>query len=256
MAGLAKIPCGVCAMCQTGYPAACRHMDLMGVTLPGCFSELVLLPERGLIKIEDRISDSEGACLQPVGDCATIVSTAGIAMGDTIAVFGQGCMGMNILQIARASGAGILIGVDIRDDVLRKSKDLGAAYVVNAKETDPVSAIRELTDGRGADIVFEAAGGNPEKGLCRNKDARPGYRFGERRGQDNCCLLLWTDSRDADGRRANERRTVHLSEDAHGRSFAAYDAACCFRADPAQAPRDASPVGHRSGSSSIRDHGE
>ena len=166
VAGIAKIACGACGMCRTGHSESCQHMDLMGVTLPGCFSELVLLPERGLIRIDDLVSDSEGACLQPVGDCVAAVETAGISMGDTVAVFGQGCMGINVLQIARASGAGMLIGVDVRGDNLKKSKELGATFVVNGRETNAVRVIKELTDEKGADIVFEAAGGDPEKGLA------------------------------------------------------------------------------------------
>lgn len=166
VAGIAKIPCGACLMCQTGYPMLCKDIDLMGVTIPGCFSELALLPERALIKIDDRVSDSEGACLQPLSDCVGAVETAGINMGNTIAIFGQGCLGINSLQIARASGAGMLIAVDIRNDILKKSKEVGADYTINSKETDPVDAIRELTDGKGTDIVLEAAGGNPKKGLA------------------------------------------------------------------------------------------
>jgi threonine dehydrogenase-like Zn-dependent dehydrogenase len=166
VAGLAKIPCGSCSMCQSGNPMLCRNADLMGVTLPGIFSELVLLPEPALIRVDDRISASEGACLQPMGDCVGAVETAEIKMGDTIAIFGQGCLGINLLQVARACGAGELIAVDVRDDNLKKSTEVGANYTLNAKGTDPVNAIREVTAGKGADIVFEAAGGDPKKGLA------------------------------------------------------------------------------------------
>jgi threonine dehydrogenase-like Zn-dependent dehydrogenase len=164
--GIAKIPCGACIMCQSGRPMLCKDFDVMGATVPGCFSELALLPERALIKIDDQVSDSEGACLQPLSDCVGAVDTAEINMGGTIAIFGQGCLGINALQVARASGAGMLIAVDVRDDILNKSKEVGAHYTINSKDTDPVEAIKEVTDGKGADIVFEAAGGNPKKGLA------------------------------------------------------------------------------------------
>ena len=173
VAGLAKIPCGACLMCQSGYPMLCKDYDIMGVTIVGCFSELALLPERALIKVDDRVSDSEGACLQPLSDCVAAVDTAGIHMGNTIAIFGQGCLGINSLQIARASGAGMLIAVDVRDDILDKSKELGAYYTINAKNANPVDAIKELTGGKGADIVFEAAGGNPKKGLAGTQTIQP-----------------------------------------------------------------------------------
>ena len=166
VAGLAKIPCGSCSMCQSGYSMLCKNTDLMGVTIPGIFSELVLLPERALIKVDDRVSASEGACLQPMSDCVGAVETAEVNIGDTIAIFGQGCLGINSLQVARASGAGALIAVDVRDDILNISKQVGANYTINAKDTDPVNAIKEITEGKGADIVFEGAGGNPKKGLA------------------------------------------------------------------------------------------
>jgi threonine dehydrogenase-like Zn-dependent dehydrogenase len=138
----------------------------MGMTIPGCFSELVSLPERALVKVDNQLSDSECAALQPVGDSLAAVATAEIEVGDTIAILGQGCLGINSLQIARASGAGLLIAVDVRDGVLEKSKELGAHHTINARDIDPVRAIKELTGGIGADIVFEAAGGNPAKGLA------------------------------------------------------------------------------------------
>ena len=152
-------------MCKSGRPMLCKDYDVMGATMPGCFSEWVLLPERGLVKVDDRVTDSEGACLQPLSDCVSGVETAGINIGDTVAFIGQGCLGINSLQVARSRGAGMLIAVDIRDDILKKSKQLGADFTIDAKKDDPAGAIKELTQGKGADIVFEAAGGNPQKGL-------------------------------------------------------------------------------------------
>jgi threonine dehydrogenase-like Zn-dependent dehydrogenase len=172
VAGIAKIACGVCAECRAGFSMVCKDAHLMGVTLPGCFSELVSLPERGLVRIDDALSHSEGACLQPIGDCVAAVDTAAMSMGDTVAIFGQGCMGINLLQVARASGAGTVIAVDIRDEILTESAHLGANHIINSKNSDPIGTIRELTDGRGADAIFEAAGGDTEKGLAGTETIR------------------------------------------------------------------------------------
>jgi threonine dehydrogenase-like Zn-dependent dehydrogenase len=78
-------------------------------------------------------------------------------------------MGLECMQIARLSGAGQVITVDVRDEACRVSKELGADHALNAAEDDPVAAIRDLTAGNGADVVFECAGGSPKQGLAGQK---------------------------------------------------------------------------------------
>jgi threonine dehydrogenase-like Zn-dependent dehydrogenase len=90
-------------------------------------------------------------------------------MGDSVAIFGQGSMGLECLQIARISGAGLIISVDVRDESCRISKELGADHALNARNCDPVEVIRNLTGGNGADVVFECAGGSPKQGLAGTK---------------------------------------------------------------------------------------
>ena len=106
VAARAKLPCADCALCGSGRGHLCRSGPIIGFQLPGCFSERALLPEIALVRVDDRISDSEAACLQSLSDSVAAVETAGIAIGDCVAVFGQGSMGLECLQVARASGAG------------------------------------------------------------------------------------------------------------------------------------------------------
>ena len=122
-----------------------------------------------MVKVDGQISDSEAACLQSLSDSVAAVETAQIAIGDTVAILGQGSMGLECLQIARASGAGLLITVDVRDEACRMSRELGADVALNASSCDPVAAIRDLTGGNGADIVFECAGGSPRQGLAGSR---------------------------------------------------------------------------------------
>ena len=116
--------------------------------------------------VDDRISDSEAACLQSLSDSVAAVETAGIAIGDSVAIYGQGSMGLECLQIARSSGAGLIVTVDVREESCRVSRELGADVAFNAKGDDPVGAIQRLTGGNGADVVFECAGGSPKQGLA------------------------------------------------------------------------------------------
>ena len=166
VAARAKLPCGECPLCKSERGNLCRKGPVIGFDLPGCFSEIASLPEIALVKVDDRISDSEAACLQSLSDSVAAVETAGIQVGDTVVIFGQGSMGLECLQIARLSGAGLMITVDVRDESCQMSKELGADHALNARSCDVVATIRELTEGNGADIVFECAGGSPKQGLA------------------------------------------------------------------------------------------
>jgi threonine dehydrogenase-like Zn-dependent dehydrogenase len=166
VAARAKLPCGQCSLCAAERSYLCRKGPVVGFDLPGCFSEVAQLPELALVKVADSISNSEAACLQSLSDSVAAVETAGIQMGDSVVIFGQGSMGLECLQVARHSGAGAIITVDVRDESCRISKQLGADHVINAQQCDVVAAIRDLTGGNGADVVFECAGGSPKQGLA------------------------------------------------------------------------------------------
>jgi threonine dehydrogenase-like Zn-dependent dehydrogenase len=169
VAARAKLPCGNCPLCLSQRAELCRKGPIIGFQLPGCFSELASIPEIALVKLDDRISDNEGACLQSLSDSIAAVETANIRLGETVAIFGQGSMGLECMQIARVSGAGLVMTVDVREESLRISKELGADVVINAATEDAVAVIRELTGGNGADVVFECAGGSPKQGLAGSK---------------------------------------------------------------------------------------
>ena len=78
-------------------------------------------------------------------------------------------MGLECLQIARVSGAGRIITVDVRDEACAMSRELGADHALNATQCDVVATIRDLTGGIGADVVFECAGGSAKQGLAGNR---------------------------------------------------------------------------------------
>ncbi len=169
VAARAKLPCMNCTLCNSDRSALCRRGPVIGFDLPGCFSELALLPGIALVKVDDRISDSEAACLQSLSDSVAAVETAQLMIGDTVAILGQGSMGLECMQIARVSGAGRIITVDIRDETCAMSAKLGADHALNGSGCDVVATIKQLTDGIGADVVFECAGGSTKQGLAGNR---------------------------------------------------------------------------------------
>ncbi len=166
VAARAKLPCEICPLCLAEKSNLCRKGPVIGFDQPGCFSEIASLPEIALVRVDDCITDSEAACLQSLSDSVAAVETANIRMGDSVVIFGQGSMGLECLQIARISGAGRIITVDVREESCLISKELGADFAINARNCDVVEAIRDLTGGNGADVVFECAGGSPKQGLA------------------------------------------------------------------------------------------
>src|SRR3954470_2495319 len=141
VAARAKLPCGTCRLCREERSDLCRAGPVIGFDLPGCFAERAVIPEIALTLVDDRISDSEAACLQSLSDSVAAVETAELGLADTVAIFGQGSMGLECLQIARISGAGRIITVDVRDEACAVSRELGADHSLNARSCDPVATI-------------------------------------------------------------------------------------------------------------------
>jgi threonine dehydrogenase-like Zn-dependent dehydrogenase len=110
------------------------------------------------------VSDFEAAALQPLVSIVGAVDGVGIEMGDTVAVIGLGPMGLDALQVARAAGAARVIAIARRDKVLDLANSLGADVCVNITRDDPVDAVMVATNGLGADVVFDCAGGSPALG--------------------------------------------------------------------------------------------
>src|SRR5205807_2961365 len=136
VAARAKLPCGKCPLCRSERSDLCRAGPVIGFDLPGCFAEVASIPEIALVKVDDRISDSEAACLQSLSDSVAAVETAQLRLADTVVILGQGSMGLECLQVARLSGAGLVITVDVRDEACRVSRELGADQALDARSVD------------------------------------------------------------------------------------------------------------------------
>jgi alcohol dehydrogenase len=132
-----------------------------GNTIDGCQAEYVLVPDAmfNLAPVPDGLSDEQ------VLMCPDIMSTglagaerANIRLGDTVAVFAQGPIGLCATAGAKLSGATTVIGVDRLADRLEMARRIGADHVIDASRSDPVEEIMRLTDGRGVDVAIEALG--------------------------------------------------------------------------------------------------
>jgi threonine dehydrogenase-like Zn-dependent dehydrogenase len=178
-----RVTCHNCAFCIAGYEELYCKSPLVGFEIPGALSEYALFPAGSLISIPDSVNDSEATAIQPAVSTMGAVHVAGVEMGDTAVVLGLGTMGISAVQICRVCGAGKVIGVDVRNETLAISKRLGIDITIDARETDPVQAVLEITRGTGADIVFDCAGGSPKQGLSSTKTIEQAMRMVREEGK-------------------------------------------------------------------------
>ena len=170
-----RAPCANCRACLRGRPWYC--FDSMNASQPmtladgsplspalgiGAFTELTLVHAGQAVKV-DSAASAAAAGLVGCGIMAGLgaaVNTGGVTRGDSVAVFGCGGVGDAAIAGARLAGAHTIIAVDIDDRKLEWAKGFGATDTVNSSNTDPVTAIQELTGGNGVDVAIEAVG-NP-----------------------------------------------------------------------------------------------
>jgi S-(hydroxymethyl)mycothiol dehydrogenase len=167
--------CGQCRACRRGRPWYCfathnatQKMTLGGTELSpalgiGAFAEKTLVAAGQATKVDPR-AKPEAAGLLGCGVMAGLgaaMLTGEVTRGDSVAVFGCGGVGDAAIAGARLAGAAVVIAVDLDARKLDLAREFGATHTVDASSTDPVEAIRELTDGNGADVCIEAVG-NPK----------------------------------------------------------------------------------------------
>ena len=156
--------CGACQLCRSGRYNLCERVrepgfKLYGHTAPGALAEYAARPAVAVHKIPDSVSDVGGALVNQAALTVHAARRVQLRAGSTAVVFGPGLLGLLMLQVARASGATRVITVG-RGKRLETAVELGSDSVIDYESQDPVAAVRELTDGRGADYVFDCSG-NP-----------------------------------------------------------------------------------------------
>jgi NAD+-dependent secondary alcohol dehydrogenase Adh1 len=152
--------CGLCVPCRRGDDMHCVNHDFTGLSLDGGFAEHVLVRERSVIKLPDGLSPAEVA---PHADAGLTAYHAVRRMahlmkpGTTAVVIGIGGVGHIAVQLARELGSSRVIAIDTEDERLALARELGADEAVSGGD-GAAAAVRELTGGRGADVVFDFVG--------------------------------------------------------------------------------------------------
>jgi L-iditol 2-dehydrogenase len=154
------IACGNCELCEEGHPNLCENILFCSTPpTPGALQEYMTHPAELCFPLPDKVSNDQGAMLEPLGIALHAVRLAKLRPGDTAAILGCGPVGLLTLQVARISGARAVWMTDLIPERLTKAEKLGARGTFGADEGDPVAWVMDQTGGRGVDVAFEAAWG-------------------------------------------------------------------------------------------------
>jgi|WetSurMetagenome_2_1015567.scaffolds.fasta_scaffold108942_2 S-(hydroxymethyl)glutathione dehydrogenase / alcohol dehydrogenase len=174
--------CGKCKMCLSGRENLCLDYGPylgQGVLLDGTsrlsdakgtqlghdffvsgFAEYMVIPEMNCLKLRKDLPLDVACflgCCMPTGFGA-VYNTGQVKPGDSVAVWGVGGVGLNVIQGAKVRGANPIIAVDLEGSKEAIAREFGATHFLNSSKEDPVPKVQEITGGLGADVIFEASG--------------------------------------------------------------------------------------------------
>ncbi len=151
---------GTCDWCRVQQYNLCPNLYPVRMeTVSRAFAKYVIGPAEKFRKLPDHVSFEEATLLDTFSVCMHAIHLSGIRLNDKVAVIGAGPIGLGQLQLAKISGADVIV-TDVVDSALDLALELGADAVVNTKTADGYQQVMEFTGGRGVDIAFECAGGS------------------------------------------------------------------------------------------------
>lgn len=151
------IPCGGCFQCRTGKMHICQNLEILGVDRDGCFAEYIAVPEICCIKNDPGLLWEIASIQEPLGNATYCVSEAGVE-GKSVAIFGDGPIGVFATGVARAYGATTLIVCGMQPYRLDLMRKFGPDHVVDVTKAKAREAIMDITRGEGVDVVLEMSG--------------------------------------------------------------------------------------------------
>ena len=151
--------CGRCEYCMTGRYNLCPDMRFLA-TPPhnGAFKKYLSYPARGCFRLPEGISTLEGAMIEPLAVGIHAARRGEVDNSKVVLITGVGCIGLMTLLACRAMNAQKIIVSDLHENRLNTALKLGANHSIHAGREDLITRVKELTEGKGADIVFETSG--------------------------------------------------------------------------------------------------
>jgi len=150
--------CGICKHCRVGWSQLCRAgITVYGVTAHGGHADYLKVPARTLVPLPDELSFAEGAAVAcGTGTAFSALKRMRVAGGDSLAVFGQGPVGLSATLLGAAMGLRV-IAVETNPERMKLAKAFGADAVIDAAKENPIEKLKELTHGEGVDFSLECS---------------------------------------------------------------------------------------------------
>ncbi len=151
--------CGICPDCRSGWQQLCPEgIVVYGATGHGAHAPYMKAAASTLVPLPEQLSFAEGAAIScGTGTAFGAIKRMNLTARDSLAVFGQGPVGLSMVMLASEMGARV-IALDISDERLAIAETFGASTVVNAGDQSPIEAIEAFTRGRGADMAIDCSG--------------------------------------------------------------------------------------------------
>ena len=156
--------CGLCKHCRVGYSQLCLHGHFVyGANAHGGHARYMLVKPAMLVPLDEALSFEEGAAIScGTGTAYLALKRLDVSGRDTLVIYGQGPVGLSGTMLAKAMGARV-IAVDLSLERLEMAQQFGADEAIDARESDPVEVVRELTHGEGADATLDCTGQSPAR---------------------------------------------------------------------------------------------
>ena len=150
--------CGICKHCRVGWSQLCRAgITVYGVTAHGGHADYLKVPVKTLVPLPEELSFAEGAAVAcGTGTAFSALKRMKVCGGDTLAVFGQGPVGLSATLLGAAMGARV-IAIETSPERIKLAKEFGASDVIDASREDVLKNILEKTKGEGADFTLECS---------------------------------------------------------------------------------------------------
>jgi (R,R)-butanediol dehydrogenase / meso-butanediol dehydrogenase / diacetyl reductase len=150
--------CGTCGWCRRGQGNHCAKLATIGLSRDGALAPLVSAPAYGCHVLPSEVDDEQGAVVEPLAVAVHAVRRSRLAAGERVTIVGAGTIGLLVLQVLKARGAGFTAVVEPRAERRRLARELGADEVIDPEAQDPARAIAEATGGERTEIAFECVG--------------------------------------------------------------------------------------------------
>ncbi|KAL5338322.1 chaperonin 10-like protein [Aspergillus crustosus] len=148
-----------CPPCKLGYEYCCENIGFIGLSgYGGGFAEHIVAPAEHFYPIPENISFESISLIEPLAVAWHAVNLSPFKDGDHVLIVGGGPLGLCILQILKLRGAKFTIVAELMGTRKQAAQDFGATHILDPREVDIPETVRELTDGIGADVVFDTAG--------------------------------------------------------------------------------------------------